>query len=164
VLSSCGVAILPPLTVIYYTKLKFFLGRETVNSLRLNHYPAHLLHSLSGNTPSKSPHLNSYKCILADHCQSRDSTVGIATGYGLDDQGVRVRVPTGGNNFHSSMSSRPALGATQPQPPIQWVLGLLSQGVNQPRREADHSPQLVPRSRKRGSMQPLPHISSCRTA
>jgi hypothetical protein len=45
--------------------------------------------------------------------------VGIATGYGLDDQGVGVRVPVGGKNFHFSMSSRQALGSTQPS--IQWV-------------------------------------------
>jgi hypothetical protein len=36
------------------------------------------------------------------------------------------------------MSSRPALGSTQP--PIQWVPGALSPGVKRPRREADHSP------------------------
>jgi len=35
--------------------------------------------------------------------------------------------------------SRPALGPTQP--PIQWVLGVLSQGVNRSGREADHSPK-----------------------
>jgi hypothetical protein len=35
------------------------------------------------------------------------------------------------------MSSRPALGSTQP---IQWVPGALSWGLKWPRREADHSP------------------------
>jgi hypothetical protein len=29
----------------------------------------------------------------------RDSSVGIATGYGLDDRGSRVRFPTGAVNF-----------------------------------------------------------------
>jgi hypothetical protein len=35
------------------------------------------------------------------------------------------------------MSSRPALGSTQP--PIQWVPGSLSSGVKRQEREADHS-------------------------
>jgi hypothetical protein len=37
--------------------------------------------------------------------QSRDSAVGIATGYGLDDRGVGVRVPVGSRIFSSP--SRP---------------------------------------------------------
>jgi hypothetical protein len=35
-------------------------------------------------------------------------------------------------------ASRTALGPTQP--PIQWVAGALSLGVERPGREADHSP------------------------
>jgi hypothetical protein len=65
--------------------------------------------------------------------RSRDSAVGIETGYGLNDQGVGVKSPGAGKNFHFSMSSKPALGPTQP--PIQWV-----PGVKRPGREADHSP------------------------
>jgi hypothetical protein len=30
--------------------------------------------------------------VLLPMCKSRDSVIGIATGYGLDDQGVGVRV------------------------------------------------------------------------
>jgi hypothetical protein len=30
---------------------------------------------------------------------SRDSSVGIALGYGLDDRGFRVRFPAGAGNF-----------------------------------------------------------------
>jgi hypothetical protein len=45
--------------------------------------------------------------------------------------------PGGVRNFHFSMSSRPALGSTQPL--IQWVPGALSSGVKRPGREADHS-------------------------
>jgi hypothetical protein len=41
-------------------------------------------------------------------------------------------------NFLFSKSSTPALGSTQP--PIQWVPGVLSPGVKQPGREANHSP------------------------
>jgi hypothetical protein len=31
--------------------------------------------------------------------ENRDSSVGIATGYGLDDRGSRVRFPAGAGNF-----------------------------------------------------------------
>jgi hypothetical protein len=45
--------------------------------------------------------------------------------------------PSEGKNFHLSMSFRLAPGPTQP--PIHWVLGALSLGLNQMEREADHS-------------------------
>jgi hypothetical protein len=32
-------------------------------------------------------------------CKSRDSSVAIALGYGLDDRGSRVRFPAGAENF-----------------------------------------------------------------
>jgi hypothetical protein len=54
--------------------------------------------------------------------RSRDSVVGIATSYGPDDRGVRVRV----KNFLFSKSSRPPLRSTQPH--IQWVPGLFPRG------------------------------------
>jgi hypothetical protein len=70
--------------------------------------------------------------------RSLDSVVGIATSYGVDDQGVGVRVTVGSRIFLFSKSSIPALRPTQP--PIQWVPGVLSLGVKRPGREADHSP------------------------
>jgi hypothetical protein len=56
---------------------------------------------------------------------SKDSTVGIATGYGLDEGG-RSSSPDRVKNFLLSMSSRPALGFTQS--PIQWIPGGFSPG------------------------------------
>jgi hypothetical protein len=53
--------------------------------------------------------------------QSQDSSVGMATGYGLDDRVIWVRFLEGTGNFLFATASRPALGPTQP--PIQWVLG-----------------------------------------
>jgi hypothetical protein len=91
--------------------------------------------------------------------RSRDSSVGVATDYGLDDRRVGVRVPVGSRIF--STSSRPALGPTQP--PVQWVLGALSPGVKRQGRETDHL-QLVPRSRKCGSIHPLLHTPLWRSA
>jgi hypothetical protein len=69
---------------------------------------------------------------------SRDSVVGIATGCGQDNQGVRVPIPSKVKNFLVSKLSRPALGPTQP--PIQWVAGAVSPGVKWQGHKADHSP------------------------
>jgi hypothetical protein len=49
----------------------------------------------------------------------RDSSVGIATRYGLDGPGSN---PGEARDFPHP--SRPALGPTQP--PIQWVLGIFT--------------------------------------
>jgi hypothetical protein len=68
--------------------------------------------------------------------ESRDSAVGVATGYGLDGQGVGVRVPIGSRIFLSPCRSD--YEATQPH--IQWVPGTLSPEVERSGREADHSP------------------------
>jgi hypothetical protein len=58
----------------------------------------------------------------------RDSSVGIATGYGLDGPGIEYRW---GRDF--SHTSTPTVGPTQP--PVKWVPGL-----KRPGRGADHPP------------------------
>jgi hypothetical protein len=68
---------------------------------------------------------------------SRDSSVGIATGYGLDYRMNGIRFPKGAGNFSLDTVSRPALGPIQHL--IQWVPGALYLGIKRPRREADHS-------------------------
>jgi hypothetical protein len=64
---------------------------------------------------------------------SRDTAVGIATGYGLDNGVGRSSIAGMVKKFFFSKSSRPALGSTQP--PIQCV-----PRVKRPGLEADHSP------------------------
>jgi hypothetical protein len=54
------------------------------------------------------------------------NSVGIATGYGLDEQGSGIRFPVGAGNFLLLHRIQTSSGA---QPPIQWVLGALSPGV-----------------------------------
>jgi hypothetical protein len=65
----------------------------------------------------------------------RDSSVGIATRYGLDGPGIESRW---GQIFPHL--SRPALGPTQP--PVQWVRGF-SRGVKWPGRDVDHPPPSI---------------------
>jgi hypothetical protein len=86
------------------------------------------LHIYAGNAEREWswPYFN----VLLQNLRSWDSIVGIVTSYRLDNGGVK--------NFLFSMSSRLALGSTQP--PIQWVPGALSLGVKRPGCEADHSP------------------------
>jgi hypothetical protein len=69
---------------------------------------------------------------------SQDSIASIVTGYVLDNREVGVPSLIVVKNFHFFMSSRLALGSTQPL--IQWIMGVLSPGIKRPRREADHSP------------------------
>jgi hypothetical protein len=59
--------------------------------------------------------------------KSRDSSVGVALGYGLDDRGSRVRFPAWAGDLFSS-PPRPERLWGPTQPPIQWVPGALSLG------------------------------------
>jgi hypothetical protein len=68
------------------------------------------------------------------------SSVGIATGYGLDGPGIESRWERDFPHLY-----RTALGPTQPL--VQWVPGL-SQSKERPERDADPSSLLVPWSRK----------------
>jgi hypothetical protein len=59
--------------------------------------------------------------------------------YRLDDRAIGVRSPAGERIFSLTSVSRLALRPTQP--PVQWVLRVLSPGVKaRPGRDADHSP------------------------
>jgi hypothetical protein len=69
---------------------------------------------------------------------SRDSSVGIELGYGLDDRGSRVRFPAGAGNFSLHHRVQNGSGAH----PASYPMGTrcYSLGVKRPGREADHSP------------------------
>jgi len=76
------------------------------------------------------------------------SSVGIATDYWMDGPGSN---PGGDEIFRQP---RPALGPTQP--PVKWAPAL-SRGKVRPRRAADHSTLLVPRSWKSRAI-PVPTL------
>jgi hypothetical protein len=89
--------------------------------------------------------------------RSRGSVVGIATGYGLKDRGVGVQVPVGSRIFSS-----PRLSDRLWDPPnllFNGYRGKVGRGV----KLTTHL-QLVPRSRKYGSIHPLPHTLSWHSA
>jgi hypothetical protein len=70
--------------------------------------------------------------------KSRDSSVGIATGYGLTIGVLGFDSRRGLGIFLITTTSRTVMVPTQP--PIQWVPGAVSLGVKRPGREADRSP------------------------
>jgi hypothetical protein len=75
---------------------------------------------------------DSTQYLVLYYCKSRDRSVGIALGYGLDDRDSRVRFPAGAGNF--SLHHRVQNGSGT----HQWVPGTLYMGVKQQGREADH--------------------------
>jgi hypothetical protein len=70
------------------------------------------------------------------YVQSRDNSVGIALGYGLDDWDSRVRFPAGAGNFSLHHRVQNVSGAHHDSSPRGTFPG---GGVKQPGHEADHS-------------------------
>jgi hypothetical protein len=79
-----------------------------------------------------------YKMHAPQRRKSRDISVGIALGYGLEDRASRVRFPTGTRNFSLHHSVQNGSGAHPASYPM--VTGGSFPGVKRPGREADHSP------------------------
>jgi hypothetical protein len=89
---------------------------------------------------------------------------GVANGYWLDDRAVGVRVPLVSRMFTSLYRSDLLWSPPSLKPPIQWVPWSLCPGVNRQGREANHLPPTSAEVKKSGSMKPLPHMSSWRSA
>jgi hypothetical protein len=70
--------------------------------------------------------------------KSRDSSVGIALGYGLKNRSSRVQFPVGAGNFTLHQRVQKSSGAH----PASYSMGtgVPSLGAKRPGREADHSP------------------------
>jgi hypothetical protein len=92
---------------------------------------------------------------------SRDSVVGIATGYGLDNRGVSVRVPVEARFFTSLRRPDQLWGAPNLS---NGYRGLFPREVKRHGGEADLSPPASAKSRKYGSIHALLHTPSWRSA
>jgi hypothetical protein len=93
---------------------------------------------------------------------SRDSAVGIATSYWLDDRGVEVWVAMVSRIFTSPCRSDKLWGP--PNLLSSGYKGAPSPGVKRPGVKLTTHLQLVPRSGKHGSIHLLLHTSSWRSA
>jgi hypothetical protein len=70
--------------------------------------------------------------------EPRESSVGIALGYGLDDRGFRVRFPAGTGNFSLHHRVQNGCGAHTASYPVGTRGSFLA--VKRSGSEADHSP------------------------
>jgi hypothetical protein len=86
---------------------------------------------------------------------SRNSSIDIATDYGLDGRGS---IPSRDKGiFFYYTASKQALGPTQT--PIQWIRETITPGIKQPGREADQSPPSSAQVKNGGAIPALPRTS-----
>jgi hypothetical protein len=90
--------------------------------------------------------------------RSRGSSVGIATGYGMDGL---CSIP-GSARFLSSPERPDQPWGPPSLLPIQWVPGALSPGVKRKGREAGHSPPSSAEVKNGGAIPPVPNMPSWR--
>jgi hypothetical protein len=64
-------------------------------------------------------HCGTFKSLSYNYTKSRDSSVGIVLGYGLDNRGSRVRFPAGAGNFSLYHRIRNGSGAH----PASYAMG-----------------------------------------
>jgi hypothetical protein len=95
--------------------------------------------------------------IVTFFLQSRDSSVGMALGYGLDDRGPRVRFPAGTGNFSLQHRVQNGSGAHPASCPL-GTRGSFPGGKAAGAWSWPHL-HLVPRSRMRGAILPLPQYA-----
>jgi hypothetical protein len=105
------------------------------------------------------PIFKTYFPAIHINTRSRDSSVSITTGFGLDDRGVGVRVNIGSRIF-SSPSRPDRLWSSL----SSGYRGLFPRGQSGRGVKLTTDFYLMPRSRKCGSIHTLPHSPSWRIA
>jgi hypothetical protein len=93
----------------------------------------------------------------------RDSSAGIALGYGLDDRGSRVRFPAGAGNFSLHHRVQTGSGAHPPFCPMDTRGSFSGRKAACGVKLTTHL-RLMPRSRMHGAISTLPNTSSWRGA
>jgi hypothetical protein len=82
--------------------------------------------------------------LIDSYCYwSRCSSVSIVSDYGLDGRGIQVLTPAEAKDFSSNLCVQTG---THPASCTMGTGGPFLGGIARPRRDADHSPYLVPRS------------------
>jgi hypothetical protein len=98
---------------------------------------------------------------LRRYFKFRDKAVGIATGYGIGDRGVGFRVPVE-QEFSLLLVVQTGSGAHPASYPMGTGGSLLESKAAG--HETNNSPPTSARSRKCGSIHPIPHTPSWRNA
>jgi hypothetical protein len=100
--------------------------------------------------------------ILSWYNRSRDSSVGVATGYRRDDGGVGTRVPARQefSHFHVQTDS----GAHPVSYPMGTGGAFPGEGVKRQGREADHSPVTTAEVKQMWIYTSFPHTPLWRSA
>jgi hypothetical protein len=100
--------------------------------------------------------------VLHQNYQSPDSSLGVALGYGLDDRCSRIRFPARPGNFSLHHRVQTGSGAHL----ASYPMGTGAFSLWQSGRDVKLTTHLhlVPRSRMRGAIPPLPNTSSWRGA
>jgi hypothetical protein len=94
--------------------------------------------------------------LVLVQCRCRNSSVGIATGYGLDGPNSIA----GYARFSLFHNLQTGSGAHPASYPMGCGGGLFSPGLKRSRREADHSPPSMAKVKNGGAIPPLPHMFS----
>jgi hypothetical protein len=89
--------------------------------------------------------------------RKRDSSIGIATGYGLDGRGS---IPDRRKRLFSILQHPDQLW----DPSYIVGMGTLFSGVKQPRCKSDHSPPFTAEVKNGGAIPSLPHLYSWHSA